>query len=115
MNIVKRFFENIDQIIYSKQEFVVVSNNCWGGEIYKRLGLQYNTPFIGLYITSKHYIKLLENFDFYMKSELVFISNFESETSKLKYPIGYLGEIEIHFLHYSSEEEAIEKWNRSII
>ena len=27
-------------------------------------------------------------------------------------PIGILGDIEIVFLHYNSEEEAMEKWNR---
>jgi len=28
------------------------------------------------------------------------------------YPIGLLGDIEIHFLHYGNEQEAQEKWQR---
>lgn len=29
-----------------------------------------------------------------------------------KYPIGILNEIEIHFLHYKDNDEALKKWER---
>lgn len=43
--------------------------------------------------------------------ELTFIKE-SKYASNIEYPIGLLGDIEIHFLHYSSQEEAKAKWNR---
>jgi len=85
------------------------------------LGWQYNTPFIGLYVFPHCYLRLLQNLRGYLESPLTFI-----EASKYGivdegrkngswpfYPIGCLGgDIEIHFMHYFSESEAREKWNR---
>jgi uncharacterized protein (DUF1919 family) len=35
--------------------------------------------------------------------------------NRVTYPIGLLGgEIEIHFMHYKTEEEAREKWNKRV-
>lgn len=92
--------------------YCIVSNNCYGVNYYKNNNLMYNTPFVGLFLHAGCYIKLLENFNVYIQSEL-------KETKKSKYvkkpsyPIGTLkDEIEIHFLHYENFQEAKEKWNR---
>ena len=90
----------------------IISNNCWAGDIYEALNLKYNTPFIGLFINAPCYIKLLNNFDFYLKSELKFKESSKYDIKGINYPIGLLNDIEIHFLHYKSKEEAFEKWNR---
>lgn len=93
--------------------FTIVSDNCWGGKVYQELGIPYASPFVGLFIFSPDYLKLLRNFTYYMDCELIFkkssvhIDNFYNE-----YPIANLGDIEIHFLHYKSENEAKDKWNR---
>ena len=94
------------------QDFTIISNNCWGGQVYQDLGIEYKTPFAGLFIFAPDYIKLLSNFEFFMNSPLEF-----SKTSKYvknaNYPVGLLnGEVEIHFLHYEDEVEALSKWNR---
>lgn len=34
------------------------------------------------------------------------------KTKKHWYPIGKLDDIEVHFSHYDSQEEAMEKWTR---
>lgn len=81
--------------------------------------IQYNSPFIGLFFFAPDYIKLLQHielvykpFSFLNRKESKYINRLESK----KYPIGYWAEydIEIHFLHYRSEEECIEKWNRRL-
>ena len=36
----------------------------------------------------------------------------ESLTINTEYPIGYLDDIEIHFMHYQSITEVKEKWER---
>lgn len=115
-NLIRRLCINYDRFKYKTSEFVIVSNNCWGGEIYKRLGLPYNTPFIGLFIQGTDYLKLLQNFDYYMSLDPKFSvgENVESVlTAKpLDYPLGMLGDIEIHFVHYKDSAEASEKWMR---
>ncbi|MEP5255640.1 MAG: DUF1919 domain-containing protein [Winogradskyella arenosi] len=106
--------EKLDRHIYKNKDFVIISNNCWGGEIYNRLGLKYNTPFIGLFIYGPDYIKLLENFDDYMNYDLHFILESKWNKSNISYPIGLLNDIEVHFMHYKNENEALTKWNRRL-
>lgn len=98
--------------------FTLISNNCWGSKVYKDLNIKYNTPFVGLFLYAPCYIKLLKNLDYYLKLELNFVNKskygFSNQSREEKwYPIGVLGnEIELHFLHYKSENEAKEKWTR---
>lgn len=104
----------LDRLKYKNKDFVIISNNCWGAEIYKRLGLKYNTPFVGLFIHGPDYIKLLDNFEYYLKSELSFIEKSKWLDSSVSYPIGILKDIEIHFMHYKDKNEAIDKWRRRL-
>lgn len=101
-------------------DFSIVAPNCWWWFIYKYFGLKYNTPFVGLFLYLEDYILLLENFEYFMRdSVLSFIPPEQSKyflhikSSKyFPYPIGLLDDrIEIHFLHYLSQEEAKIKWN----
>jgi uncharacterized protein (DUF1919 family) len=102
--------------IIKHKNFVIVSDNCWGGEIYQWFNRPYNTPFIGLGIYGDCYIKLLSNFDYYMGLELDFIPQTDTKHphtfKEAYYPLGLLGDIEIHFVHYNSEEDAKNKWQR---
>ena len=86
----------------------LICSNCAGGIIYHWLGLRFNSPFINLYMTGEDYIKALENWQEFLNTEIV-----EEQSSGKSYPVGvgYLG-VKIHFLHYSTFDEAIEKWNR---
>lgn len=102
------------------KDFSIISNNCWGGLVYQYFGLRYNSPTVGLFIMDDDYIKFLERLDHYLQQPLRFIKIDESRykeklasesTAKNNYPIAILDDIEIHFLHYHSEEEAELKWN----
>jgi len=92
--------------------FVIVSDNCWGGSAYQWLKREYNTPFIGLLIYGDCYIKLLSNFNYYMGKEIYFTKKSIYLNSEAKYPIGKIGDIEIHFLHYKDENTAKTKWKK---
>ena len=53
----------------SSKQICIVSNNCYGTKYYHKNKLQYNSPFIGIFLYSECYIKLLENFSKYMKKK----------------------------------------------
>lgn len=95
------------------KKYVVISNNCWGSELYKKYNWEYNSPFIGLFLYSPDYLKLLKDFDNYLSYPILFIK--ESKwRENIDYPLGLLNDIEVHFMHYHSEEEAKNKWDRRL-
>lgn len=86
----------------------LICSNCAGGIIYHWLGLKFNSPFINLYMTGEDYIKTLENWEVFFDAEIV-----EDTSLDKTYPVGIgYNDIKIHFLHYSTFDEAIEKWNQ---
>ena len=102
-------------------DFSIICNNCWAGYVYRRYKLPYATPFIGLYLFAEDYVKLCENFKFYTKQPIEFIDCKDSkycdiiaERNQQNVPIGKLHDVEIIFLHYKTQEEAKEKWERRI-
>lgn len=82
-------------------------------------GIQYNSPFVGAFLFAPDYINLLENIGI-LSTPFCFISTKESHWISCinsTYPIGIWKDynIEIHFLHYASEAEVLEKWSRRIM
>lgn len=96
--------------IFSSDESIV-ANNCLGSRISQDLGYKYNSPFVGLFIPYPDYITLLKNLNEVKNATMTFRDGGN-------YPIGMLHlrerEITVHFLHYHSEEEAADKWQRRI-
>ena len=100
-------------------KFTIISNNCWGGHVYRYFGLPYESPTVGLYFYTDEYIKFLSRLKDYIKMDLKFIPTNQSkyyeelinrnETNKI---IGTLGDVEIVFLHYKTQAEVLEKWKR---
>lgn len=112
----RRIFQNQlckkDIKLLKDKNFVIIANNCWGGEVYQWFKRPYNSPFVGLYLHGPCYIKLLSNFNHYMSQELKFVNSTSYSTILPNYPVALLDDAEIHFLHYKSENEAEEKWTR---
>lgn len=103
--------------LLKNDDFTIISNNCWGGCIYKYFGLKFQTPFIGMYFFADEYLKLLSNLEYYLKQELI-VKDYNSSkyydeiVRRNQTPlIGVLGDVEFVLLHYKTKEEAIEKWN----
>ena len=99
----------------------IISSNCFAGRIMQDLHMQYNSPTLGLYFMYPDYIEFLSHLEYYLKdAKIKFVEHSkyalgDERRSKWKhwYPIGLLDEkVEIHFLHYYTEEEAAEKWYR---
>lgn len=108
-----RFLGSSDFKKASRKSFVIIANNCWGAEVYKRYGKPYNTPFVGLFLYGEDYLKLISNFQYYINLPLSFVPH-SSKNPNATYPIGKLGDIEIHFMHYKDEEHATSNWNRRL-
>jgi uncharacterized protein (DUF1919 family) len=103
--------------------FTVVSNDCWGAMVYEQLGIPYQTPFVGLFVMAPCFLRLLEDLEGYLGAPIEFV-----ETSRYpaleqarrgadarRYPIGLLrGDVELHFVHYATAEEAEGKWTRRV-
>lgn len=106
--------------IYQSENISIISNDCWGGQFYRHLGLEYNTPFVGLFMFAPCYLDMVSNFENHILSNHLFEiskSKYEQanefrEQKKWFYPIGLLNnEIEIHFMHYKTWSDALNKWN----
>ena len=118
-----RMTANIRCNSINKDKFTIISNNCWGGMIYESYGLQKQSPTVGMYFSPEDYLKLVSDLKHYLlDSTLSFIDPnnakhkvlFKQDNTFGKYPIAVLDDIEIAMLHYHSQEEALEKWNRRI-
>lgn len=115
-----KFLCNIRKNQLNNTDFTIISNNCWGGSVYRRYNLPYTSPTVGLYFFADEYIKFLENFEDLIHSPIKIVDATESKYySTLKsrgqttVPIGILNDnVEVVFLHYKTKEEAYEKWTR---
>jgi len=102
------------------KDFSIISNNCWGGGIYQKLDLPYTSPTVGIYFYAEDYIKFLSNLEYYLSIKPIIIpkseSRYATQLSSLKvyryFPIGLIDDIELVFLHYRSDEDAIAKWEK---
>lgn len=86
-------------------DFSIISNNCTGSLITHDLGKRFLTPTVNLFIYTRDFMKFITNLDFYLNQEIEQIY-----LDGIQYPVGKLGDIEIHFMHYQDINEAKEKW-----
>jgi uncharacterized protein (DUF1919 family) len=96
---------------FEPDDFCIIANNCWGAEVYKRYNLPFNTPIIGLYFYPDDYLNFILNLRKNLKTEVRFVK-ISKHIENQKHPVGVVNGIEIHFLHYESEEVAFEKWTK---
>lgn len=128
---IKRRMEKVSAIFYriglKNRNFSIISNNCWGGKVYDMYALQYLSPTVGLWIPPEDFCRFCKNIKHYLKVDLVQITYLEShvrallearkKTGRYELPldeliIGRIEDVDIVFLHYTSFEDAKEKWNR---
>jgi uncharacterized protein (DUF1919 family) len=108
-----------NRLTLKNKTFSLVCNNCVGWDIYRRYKLRYSTPTIGLFFWSDDFISFLERFPKVLKEPLTFAESSRHEQVNLwrevdDWPIGRLGEIEIHFSHYNNKPDAISSWYRRL-
>ena len=90
--------------IYNVENISFISQNCIGGIIYHDMEQKFLTPTINLYLMANDFVKFVENLEYYLNQELIMLDGTEVVTGKID-------DLEIYFLHYHSNEEALNKWN----
>jgi uncharacterized protein (DUF1919 family) len=112
---VKRVVKRYESWCLMGRSFVIVSNNCWGYELYDSVGSPYLTPFVGLFLFPECYISLLESGFAANLEKIRFTNSSRYYRDQTRYPVGVLdGGQEIHFLHERSADEAAGKWHRRV-
>lgn len=93
-------------------DVTIISSNCNGGVISSDLGMPFRSPFVNLFIKSSDYIKLLTDLRGYMGEQLYFVKETDPIYGDVSYPTAYLKDVKIYFMHYDSERDAQEAWDR---
>lgn len=87
--------------------FSILTNYCIGGVIYHDLGIKFLSPTINLYIYPDDFIKMINNLQHYLHARLV-----EDTNNHYQFPVGFLDDIKIYFVHYSTFAECFDAWER---
>lgn len=84
-------------------EISIISQNCISGVFYHDMNIKFLSPTINLYFSCPDFVKFVLHMDYYLS--LSPLMKWEEE-----YPVGYLDDIKINFMHYATCTEAKEKW-----
>lgn len=88
-----------------RKDVSIISQNCIGGVFSHDMGLEFRSPTVNLFISAAEFMKFVMNLEYYLSLEPEFVS-FEG------YPVGKLGDIELHFVHFNSFRQARQTWIR---
>ena len=104
--IVEHCFEYYMRCRLKNRDFTILCSNCIGGVIYHRLGLQFRSPTVNLWMRQRDFIKFAENLSEYIEEDLIFVE------SEYDYPVARLKDVQIYFNHSPNEEAARRDWER---
>lgn len=108
-------------------QLTYISNNCTNISFYFTENREYDHPFIGsLFVNDKQYVKFCKNFSTYLDIDPIFGEPSETSTWALQnggkwykhpeipvpYPVMYLGDVEIHWIHEKDRNVLMEKYIR---
>lgn len=83
-------------------DITIFSQNCIGGVFYHDMQCRFLSPTINLYMKPSDFLKFVNNYSYYL--------SLTPEMKMQSCPVGVLDDIYLIFLHYSSCEEALLKW-----
>ncbi len=108
------FFDFKRYVNLIENPVTIISDDCWSGYVYNRLKLPFSTPFINIYIENEEYMKLIQNIDYYLKSELTMVR--EGNLQEGIFPIAALGkgsnQVKMQLVHDATFAEGKENWDR---
>lgn len=83
----------------------ILSSNCNGAMILHDMGCRFNTPTVNLYMLPEDFLRFLENPRRYLTAVPQ-----QKQDKEHAFPVGTVEDITVYFMHYSSFEEARDKW-----
>lgn len=89
----------------------IISRSCFGGIISNRLGLQFYSPFVNLWLNEEDFTSLLRNPRAYMDENLVFKSKAYRDYSGFDVATYTCGNVSLVMEHYKDFDEAVKKWD----
>ena len=110
-------------------KFSYISNNCLAQVLYFAESREYDSPFIGsIFLNDYQYVKLCKNYDYYISLTPIFgepkndsVWSKQNNGSWYKhpeitpgYPVMFLDDIEIHWIHEHEVSTLLEKYYRRI-
>ena len=93
---------------FQGRTFSVFSSNCVGCLMLHDLGVAFRSPFVNLYMNAADYLKYLQDPQKY--NEMAFTQL----PTEQNYPVGRLGDLTVHFVHYPSFDEAVAAFQRRV-
>lgn len=117
INLKYNFFQlpnvNVDKFIKLKNSNIsIVSNNCWGGSVYRSLGLECLSPFKNLFLEDGDYLRLLDRLPYYLACDPILYKYVYDRKRNMEYPVLLLDDILVYCNHDTDAEEAMLKWRR---
>ncbi len=92
-------------------QFTILCSNCIGGIIYHRLGKEFLSPTINMWMNQREFLVFLENLKECLEADVEFV-----KSERYTHPIGVIhcggGDVTLYFNHDKTEEEAKENWYR---
>lgn len=90
----------------------ILSSNCWAGVCYHRLGLEFLSPTINMFFGEHGFIRFMEDLDSYLSLPIEFVEMCFETTLQRDYPVGLIGDIQLHFNHYADFNDAVACWEK---
>ncbi len=88
----------------------IISRDCVGGVLYKRMGIQFTSPTIKLFMTNEDFVLFCLNIKEFLNASV------EEVHTDNAYPVGQIatkkGSIKLYFMHYNSFSDARNSWER---
>lgn len=110
---IDRFISKRARAKLKNDHFTILCSNCIGGVIYHRLGKQFLSPTINMFIKEPDFVEFCLHLDYYLNQKLQF------HESKMEYPVGILPgdgvnipSISLHFNHDKIPETAEANWEK---
>ncbi len=83
----------------------ILSSNCNGAMILHDMGCRFDTPTVNLYFLPEDFLTFLSDLPKYLSAVPQPITGTDKP-----FPVGQIEDITVYFMHYSSFEEARDKW-----
>jgi uncharacterized protein (DUF1919 family) len=91
-----------------RRDFTIISDDCWGGQIYSVFGLKCHSPFIGMGVTAHEYIDFLNHFFDEGALDVLGVST----RADGKYHLIQTRHALLHGMHYDSAEDFRHTYER---